>query len=389
MIRRAQDGRLRALAASFPLLAVVGPRQSGKTTLVKATFAGKPYVLLEDPDTRASAEEDPRGFLARFPDGAILDEVQRVPALFSYLQGVADADGRPGLFVLTGSQHFLLMEKIAQSLAGRIAFCELLPLSLAELSVAGMSPRSYEEAVFRGFYPRLFVRGVPVTEWFSGYVRTYLERDVRLLKNVHDLSAFQTFLKMCAHRAGQTLNLSALALDCGVTHNTAKAWLSLLEAAFVVFRLPAHHANFRKQLVKSPKIYFHDTGLLCFLLGLRDHRQIAVHPSRGALFENLVLAELVKRRANAGEAPALSFWRDKTGHEVDCLARTPSGTLPIEIKSGRTVTDDFFAGLRYWTALSKSRQTKSFVVYGGDAVHVRRETTVLPWCSLDRLPLEA
>lgn len=386
MIPRTLEKRLKALASAFPVLAVVGPRQSGKTTLVKTVFPKKPYVLLEDPDTRESAEKDPRGFLAQFPDGAILDEVQRVPSLFSYLQGVVDRDDRAGLFVLSGSQHFLMMESISQTLAGRISFLKLLPLSLAELEAAGIAVGAWEKILLRGFYPRLYARNVPFPEWYAGYVQTYLERDIRRLKNVHDLSAFQTFLKMCAHRAGQVLNLSALAVDCGITHNTAKSWLSVLEASFILFRLQPHHASFRKRLVKAPKIYFYDTGLLCHLLGLREPAQVPPHPARGALFENLIVAELTKRLTQAPEEPPLSYWRDKTGHEIDCLLRTPAGAVPVEIKSGRTVTDDFFSGLAYWLALSRVSPKKAFVIYGGDQTHHRPQGTVLPWSSLDRLP---
>ena len=379
MIKRTAEAKLKSLAGSFPAVAVIGPRQSGKTTLVKKLFPGKPYVLLENPDTRQSAVKDPRGFLSQFPEGAVLDEVQRVPELFSYLQGILDEKNTPGLFILTGSQNFLLMESITQSLAGRIAILSLLPLSLHELEAAGIAFPTFEDHLIRGFYPRIYDQKIEPKDLYANYVQTYIERDVRLLKNIHDLTAFHSFLKLCAHRNGQLLNLSSLATDCGITHNTARAWLSLLETSYIVFFLQPHHKNFNKRLVKMPKIYFYDTGLAAYLAGIEDKQHLLHHSLRGPLFESFVISDLLKMRFNKGEGSNLYFWRDKNGHEIDCLVERPGGPVLIEIKSGKTVTEDFFNDLRYYQKLAGIRSGDSYIIYGGDQGQARSLGRVVAW----------
>jgi hypothetical protein len=385
MIKRKAIETILRLCKGFPVVAITGPRQSGKTTLARAVFSDKPYVSLEDPDIRAFADTDPRAFLARYPDGAILDEVQRCPDLFSYLQTIVDQKRRMGLFVLTGSQQFGLRSKITQSLAGRVGMVQLLPFCHGELAEAGKAPADLETAIYAGSYPPLYDREVSPADWHPGYVATYLERDLHQLIQVRDLSTFQLFLRMCAARTGQLLNLSALANDCGITHNTAKAWLSVLEASYIVFFLQPYHRNFGKRLIKSPKLYFYDTGLVSYLLGIRDKAQVTIHSMRGALFETWVVAELVKGRFNRGLQSNLYFWRDSTGNEVDVLAERGEELLPIEIKSGRTLTADSFAALNKWRALAGEIVGSARLVYGGEDSQQRAAVTVIPWRAIAAL----
>ncbi len=365
MIDREAGKKIKQFAKSFPAVAVIGPRQSGKTTLVRNIFPNKPYVLLEDPETRIFAQEDPRGFLAQYPKGAIIDEIQKVPLLFSYLQGVLDNKSKPGAFILTGSQNFLLMEKITQSLAGRIAILRLLPLTLNELSSVNISFDNYEEYLFRGMYPRLYDKKIDPADLYPNYVQTYLERDLRELKNVHNLSTFHIFIKMCAQRIGQVLNLSSLANDCGITHNTAREWISLLETSLIVFLLTPYHKNYNKRLIKMPKLYFFDTGLVSYLAGIKDSRQLNTHPLKGALFESFIISEFLKYQYNRGKESNLYYWRDKTGHEIDCILEESLDLIPIEIKSGRTITTDYFKNLKYWCGLADIDMKKTYIVYGG------------------------
>lgn len=385
IIARDVEPALRELLKGFPVVTVTGPRQSGKTTLTQTVFSGKPYVSLEDPDVRQMALDDPRGFLGRFPDGGVLDEVQRAPQLMSYLQSRVDDDGRMGLFLLTGSQQFGLMSGITQSLAGRTAFVELLPFSVAELRAAGLMPSSLDAMLFTGAYPPIHDRGLKPPAWLSAYVTAYVERDVRQFVKVQDLESFQRFVRLCAGRCGHLLNLSSLAADCGITHNTAKAWISVLEASYILFLLRPHHANFSKRLVKSPKLYFYDSGLLCWLLGIRQADQLAVHPLRGGIFESFVISELVKAGLNRGERPTLHFWRDSNGNEVDVIADVGPKMLPIEIKSGQTLNRDFFGGLERWQALAGELAATPALVYGGSGTLVHRDIEVYGWDAVGRV----
>lgn len=385
MVPRQASTTLRQLALGFPILAVTGPRQSGKTTLARATFADKRYVSLEDPDERAFADEDPRGFLGRFPDGAILDEAQRCPALFSYLQTRVDADQRMGHFVLTGSQQFGLLANITQTLAGRVGMVQLLPFSLEELQQGNIPIRDLNDLMWRGMYPPLHDRPLAPTHWLANYAMTYVERDVRQIIEVQNLGLFQRFLKMCAARCGQLLNMSSLASDCGVSHGTVRAWISVLEAGYVVFLLQPHHQNFGKRLVKTPKLYFVDTGLAAFLLGIRDPEHLSIHSARGALFENFVISELLKRRYNQGLPSNLYFWRNNTGDEVDVLIEQGDKLLPVEIKSGQTFTTDFLAGLHKWTRLAGDCALPPQLVYGGEENMARSGVAVQSWRHLKNL----
>jgi predicted AAA+ superfamily ATPase len=376
---------LERLARGYPLVAVTGPRQSGKTTLVREVFRDKPYVSLEDLDEREFAESDPRGFLERFTDGAVLDEVQRCPPLFSFLQTRVDEDRRPGLFVLTGSQQFGLLSSVTQTLAGRIAVVPLLPFSLGELQAVDQAPATLEALLFQGLYPPIYDRGLDATIWYKNYVLTYVERDVRQMVNVRDLSTFQRFVRMCAARTAQLLNLSGLAVDCGITHNTAASWLSVLEASFILHLVQPYHGNFGKRLVKTPKLFFYDPGLAAWLLGIQNAEQLAIHPQRGALFESWVVAELLKARFAHGMASNLFFWRDRTGHEVDLLIEQGAALTPVEIKSGRTVASDFFNGIDDWRRISGQAETAAWLVYGGEREQTRARVHVLPWRRIGEL----
>jgi predicted AAA+ superfamily ATPase len=385
MIKRASEQTLLRLARGFPVIAITGPRQAGKTTLAKAAFPDKPYLSLEDPDIRSMAEADPRRLLAAYPDGAILDEVQRTPQLFSYLQTHVDANLRPGMFVLTGSQQFGLLSGISQSLAGRVGLVQLLPFSINELTVAGVAPKTVDELLYHGCYPPLHDRRLLPGDWFAGYVSTYIERDVRQLINVRDLSTFQRFLKMCAARTGQLLNLSSLAADCGITHNTAAAWISVLEACYIIHLLRPHYRNFNKRLIKVPKLYFCDVGLAAWLLGVRTVEEVAFHAQRGNLFETLMVSELLKQCWNDGRPSNLFFWRDSKGLEIDLLLEKGEALTPVEIKSGATIAADFTDNLKKWVQLSGNPQQPSWLIYGGDRQFATGSTQIIPWLQAGQL----
>lgn len=381
-IPRNAESALKRLACGYPLLVVTGPRQSGKSTLVRHAFPAHPYVSLEDLDQREFAQTDPRGFLSRFSEGAILDEAQRCPELFSYLQTHVDKRQRPGEFILTGSQQFGLLSGITQSLAGRAALLTLLPMAYDELRRAEKVSRDLDKTLFDGAFPPIFDRDLEPHIWHGNYARAYLERDVRQLIKVRDLIGFRHFLKLCAGRTGQFLNLSSLAGDCGVMHDTARAWISVLEASYIVHLLPPHHRNFNKRLVKTPKLYFLDTGLAAWLLGIQNSQQLNTHVQRGALFETWVVGELLKARYNAGETSNLYFWRDRSGHEIDLLIDHGSRLSPLEIKAGQTTNKDYFKGLDFWRTLAGDA-ARAWLVYGGSARQTRSDVTVLPWYEID------
>jgi predicted AAA+ superfamily ATPase len=383
MIPRQAAPVLQKLALGYPILAITGPRQAGKTTLAQTTFPDKRYLSLEDPDQRAFAEEDPRAFLARLPQGAILDEAQRCPALFSYLQTRVDAEKKMGQFVLTGSQQFGLLSNITQTLAGRVGMVQLLPFSLQEMQRGELAINDLDDLMWRGMYPPVHDRQLAPEQWFANYLVTYVERDVRQLIEVQNLSLFQRFIKLCAARCGQLLNLSSLASDCGVSHKTVRAWISVLEASYVVFLLQPHHQNFGKRLVKTPKLYFVDTGLAAFLLGIRDPQHLSIHSARGALFENFVISELLKRRYNQGLPSNLFFWRNNAGDEVDLVIEQGEQLIPVEIKSGQTFTSDFLAGLQKWMRLAGETCLAPRLVYGGEENMTRSGVLVQSWKAID------
>lgn len=387
---------LRSAAAEFPVVSVTGPRQSGKTTLLRRHFPDHAHVSLEDPLERAEALEDPRGFLARFPGPLVLDEAQHAPALFSYLLLAVDDDPSPGRFVLAGSQNFLRMPKITQSLAGRVRVTRLMPFSRAELArsptrstadllsgpadapAAETLAEHWTEEALRGFYPPIHDRGVTPANWLASHFQTYLQCDVRDLTRVGDLDAFARFARLTAGRAGGLLDLTALGDDCGARHDTVRRWLGVLETGFVVFRLFPYHRNFGKRLTKRPKIYFTDTGLLCWLLGIRSADTLRHHPLRGAVFENFVVAEVLKNEYHTGEVPRLHFFRDHRGNEVDLIVETDGATHAVEIKSGQTATTDMLRGLRYWASLT-AEDSPRLLVYGGSADAIRSGIPVRSW----------
>jgi len=399
MIKRTLGKKLKNAAAHYPVVTVTGPRQSGKTTLVRAEFPHYEYVSLELPDQRSFALEDPRGFLGQFEGPVILDEVQRAPSLFSYIQVLVDEhQDKTGQFILTGSQNFLLLQSISQSLAGRCAVLHLLPLSLAELM--GRNPVSLEtlgktlskkpappkisllDALFTGFYPRIHDKALAPREWLANYYLTYLERDVRNILSVGDIDAFSRFIRLCAGRSGQLLNLSGPASDCGISHTTAKRWISVLEASFIVALLRPHHKNYGKRLIKSPKLYFLDTGLLCYLLQVQSPQELNHRAERGAVFESFVVSEIYKNFTHRGEPSRLYFWRDSAGHEVDIILDWGTRITPVETKSAQTVASDFFDSLDYWRELSGNPDAPAALVYGGDRSFMRSKTAVYPWFAL-------
>ena len=379
MIPRTASSTLQRLSLGFPVLALTGPRQSGKTTLARAAFPDKAYVTLENPDEREFAESDPRRFLERFSEGAVLDEIQRCPALFSWLQGWVDQRQRMADFILTGSQQFGLMAGVTQSLAGRLGRIELLPLSASELNGSGQLPDSLDQWLWQGGYPALYDRPLSPMDWFTSYVATYLERDVRQLLAVGDLLRFQRFIRLCAARSGQLLNLTALGADCGISANTARSWLSVLEASYLVIRIAPYHRNFGKRLVKTPKLYFLDTGLMAWLLGIRDPDSLGIHPARGALFETWVVSEWIKRRFNAGQPVDLYFWRDSAGLEIDLVHETPAGLQAVEIKSGATFASDWPNTPLKWRKLAGNDALPPHIIFGGEGSYTRQDCAVIGW----------
>lgn len=385
MIRRNLTDRVLAAVEAFPAVTITGPRQSGKSTLCRGVFSEHAYANLEQPDVRSFALADPRAFLGQFADGAVIDEVQRCPELPSYLQSLIDEDPRPGQWILTGSQNLNLLESVSQSLAGRTAVLHLLPLARDEVCRFEAFPTHLDEAILAGGYPRIFDQRLNPADWLGAYVATYLERDVRTISNIGDLTTFQRFVELCAGRTGQLLNLSSLATDAGITQPTAKAWLSVLETSFIAFRLPAFHANLRKRLVKMPKLHFYDTGLVCWLLGIRNVPQLRSHPLRGAVFETWVVSEIMKHRTNRGEHGGVFFYRDRHGTEADIVVDHGDRYTIAEAKVGQTATPNMFQPASRIAALfGPEKPAASVVVYGGEARQDRSAATLLPWSELHR-----
>jgi uncharacterized protein len=380
MIIRDAQGVLQKMATQFKAIALTGPRQSGKSTLARVTFPAKKYISLENPDIRESAMNDTRGFLNNLPDGAIIDEAQRVPDLFSYLQQVLDESDEKGRFILTGSNNFLMLENITQSLAGRIGYLELLPFCYNEIQKIPGYDLTLNNMIFSGGYPATTFDRIDAEFWFPSYIRTYIERDVRQIKNITNLNLFQKLLYLCAGRIGQELNLNNLAIECGVDHKTIGSWLGILQASYVIHLLPPFYNNFSKRIIKSPKLYFFDTGLACALLGISAPSQLTLHSIKGHLFENYIINELIKARFNRGLRSNLFHWRDVSGHEIDVVADHGSQSIGIELKSGMTIIPDFFKGLKFWQSLTK--YDKCYVIYGGDETQKRSNgMAVIPWNS--------
>jgi len=366
LIQRTIQSELLRLSGQYPVVTIIGPRQSGKSTLCRMAFPEKPYVSLEQLALRDFALHDPQGFLHSYArDGAVLDEIQRAPGLLSEIQVLVDAHPeRKGTFILTGSHQFMLMESITQSLAGRSAILRLLPFSYGERYTADAAPPDLSRLLFEGFYPRIYADGLNPAEALSFYVTTYVERDVREIMAIKDLSLFSRFLRLCAGRTGQILNANSLAADAGINHNTARSWLSLLEASFIITLLQPHFQNFNKRLVKAPKLYFWDVGLACHLLGIDRAEQVSYHPLVGALFETWVVTELMKQRLNMVREPRMYYWRDNVGHEVDLLFETSAGIVPMEIKLGATIQREAWKGVEYYRNLNASA-SPGILVYGG------------------------
>jgi len=366
MLERELKDKAIALSKVYPFVVITGPRQSGKTTLAGCAFPDYKKVSLEDLDNRAFAMEDPRGFISTYPDRTIIDEVQRVPSLLSYLQTHCDQAGKEGMYILTGSQNLQLMQAVDQSLAGRVGLLHLLPFSRSEMQNGGILPESIDLSILHGSYPRLYDKSIPPTDYYPNYIRTYVERDVRNLNNIGDLAKFARFLKLCAARTAQLLNKTTLATDCGISVPTVDSWLSLLETSYIIFMLKPDFKNWSKRLVKTPKLYFYDTGLACSLLEIKDETQMNTHYLRGNLFENLVIADKMKNSFNRGILdPALTFWRDSAGHEVDLISRESMEEHAYEIKSSQTFNESYLDGLKYWSKLSGAAPRQLHLIYGG------------------------
>ena len=373
---------IKAQMSKFPILAVTGPRQSGKTTLLRELFDDYRYISLENPDTRSFATDDPVGFLNTYNEKVIFDEAQRVPSLFSYIQTRVDESKQMGQFILSGSQNFHLLNSITQTLAGRVALFKLLPLDFSELRSKKLLPGSYTGAAIKGFYPAIFDRDIDPVVFYANYIQTYIEKDVTELLNIHNLKLFRTFLGLCAGRAGQLLNLSELANQCDISHPTAKAWLSILESSYIVFLLQPYHQNFNKRLVKRPKLYFYDTGLLSHLLGIRAADELDENRLKGNLFENMIVAEFQKKNHHLYQHREYYFWQDNHGYEVDLLMKKPSGFEIFEIKSTQTITSVLFKELDSFEGMAAPTRVNKTLIYGGDENQKRTNHTVLSWKNL-------
>jgi len=383
MFQRSIAEKTKRYAKQYPVVTITGPRQSGKTTLVKNLFPKKKYVSLEDIESRNQAEQDPKGFLARYPEGAIIDEIQRTPDLFSYIQTIVDEKNKEGMFILTGSQQFEMMENLSQSLAGRTAIVKLLPFSYDEV-YTNSPPSDLYNLLYTGFYPRIFDKNLNPTEAMSFYVSTYLERDVRKLINVKDLSIFGNFLKLLAGRSGQILNMNSLSDDCGISPNTIRSWVSLLEANYIIKRVSPYYKNLNKRLIKAPKIHFLDSGLLCYLLGITEPEQLVTHPLRGAIFESYIVSEVYKYYYHNGIPDSIYYFRDYQGHEVDLLIENSLSINLIEIKSSATFQENYLKGLKYFEKNYTGAITKS-LIYGGEEIYKYKDTDILNWKNVSGL----
>lgn len=386
MVSRTAEKLIKDYSKQFRALAVVGPRQSGKTTLVRKVFPKKPYVSLENPDERFLAESDPRAFLGRYPSGAIIDEAQRVPALFSYLQQILDETKKEGLFILTGSNNFLLQQAVTQSLAGRIGYVDLLPLSYHEITSFGDNQWSTNQLILNGCYPEIYDKNRKPAIWYPAYIRTYVERDVKQLRNIDNTLLFNRFIQLCAGRIGQQLNVSSLSVECGVEMKTVNSWLSILQSSYVLFLLPPHHKNFNKRVVKMPKLYFYDTGLACSLLGIRQENELANSHFRGNLFENFALLELMKKKFNTGSPTQLYFWRDNKGLEIDVLLDNGKDLIAIEIKAAQTYQENFLKPIHKWNSFSQ--QEKGTLLYDGTLEFNSKEGYVVKnWRGVEKMKM--
>lgn len=379
-IKRSIYKPVKEILEKYPIVAITGPRQSGKTTFLKSALSGYRYVNLENPDNRNFAETDPKSFLQEYDKFVIFDEVQRVPKLFSYLQGIVDDSGIMGQFILSGSQNFHLMQNITQSLAGRVAIFKLFPFEYTELKSANlMNQEDYFFNLARGFYPALYDRDIKSKIFYSNYLQTYVQRDVSELINIRDLRLFQNFVALCATRVGQLLNLNTLAAECGITQPTAKAWLSALENSYILFQLHPYYKNFSKRIVKTPKLYFYDTGLVCHLLKISSQKQLQTHALKGSLFENLMIAEYVKQMYHQNELQDIWFWRDSSGNEIDLLVENYSGISTVEFKASTTLMSDMFKQLTRFENISAIENLNKVLVYGGNEKQRRTAATVTPW----------
>lgn len=383
MVPRQLAAKASELLQKYPIISITGPRQSGKTTLARMLKPNYRYVSLESLSEREFARQDPKGFLETYQNGVILDEVQYVPELFSYLQVLTDQRQRNGDYILTGSQNFLMMEQITQSLAGRVAVFNLLPFSWGELQGTPYQPKGWEDYLVGGAYPRKLVQAIQPADFYDSYLQTYVERDVRQVKNILNLGLFQRFIQLLAGRIGQLFNQSSLAVELGIDNKTVNAWLTVLETSFIAYRLQPYYQNFSKRIVKTPKVYFYDTGLAAYLLGIRSVEDLTVHFARGPLFENLIMNELTKNWLNRGIRPPFYFWSDQSSHEVDLLIDQGTRLTAVEIKSGRTIQSDFFRGLQFFQSLAPTAE--AVLVYGGDSPQHRTSANVLTIQELNEL----
>ena len=386
MIERTLSKKLMSMTKGFPVITLTGPRQSGKTTLVRWLFPDYEYINLENLNDLHAVQEDPIRFLKTYVStGVVIDEAQKLPELFSYLQGIVDESKEMGKFILTGSQNFLLLEKITQSLAGRVAIFHLMPFGLLELNQAGYTQASLNKILYTGSYPVLYDRNIQPQDYYPSYIQTYIERDVRSIKNIGNLSTFQRFIKLCAGRTGQLINFSSIGNELGINYKTVSSWISILEASFIIYLLKPYHKNFNKRLVKQTKLYFFDTGLLCSLLDIQTPVQLNSHYLRGNIFESFIISEYIKMCYHAGLVPNAFFWRDSTGHEIDLLLEEGENLKAIEIKSGETIHSNFFKGLEYFGNLSKTENKNRFLIYGGLKNYQRTMAKVLSWKNYDEI----